>query len=714
MDGMASEWSESVFSPFAGSADAAAAYQEAVHLPITDRVRQPHTAPAGVPQPRAPQDSADEQTAGPEADEWDRAYARLEDYAQRYGHSRVPAGYRDDDRFLLGRWVSLQRQQYQAGDLPRDRAGLLAELPGWSWAASDDAGEHAALLEELPAPAGILIPEAWEDGFAHVEAYARAHGSSAVPADYRDPSGFPLYQWVRHERQLESWGEVDDDHRRRLEALPGWAWDPFADLWETGFAHLQRYAEREGTSMVTVHYRDEDGYRLGSWVSCQRKLQRDGTLSLPRRRRLEQLPGWTATPKDDAWDEGLGRLQAYVRRESHSRVPSDYREDDGFRLGAWVASQRTLQRQGTLAPDRRRRLEAVPTWSADFIKHTFAEGLAYLQAYAEREGHSRVPLAYRAEDGYGVGWFVSWQRRGYQHQTLPPERIEALEQLPGWTWDARDEWDEGFAHLRAFAEREGHCQVPSAFEAADGHRLGQWCAIQRLTYRQGNLAADRAGLLAAVPGWSWGRGKQDAWEEGFAHLQAFLAREGQARIPQTHREPDGYALGRWVSKQRYHHRRGKVPADRASRIEALPGWTWEPRADGWDEGFARLQAYTEREGHSDAGIGYIDATGFRLGQWVASQRRGYERGTLARERAQRLSGVPGWAWHESWERSFARLQAYSEREGHCQVPVTYRDRGQTPLGRWVHAQQMQHRDGILARDRARRLETVPGWTWQPR
>jgi hypothetical protein len=53
----------------------------------------------------------------------------------------------------------------------------------------------------------------------------------------------------------------------------------------------------------------------------------------------------------------------------------------------------------------------------------------------------------------------------------------------------------------------------------------------------------------------------------------FVNREGHTRVPQRFIE-SGYRLGQWVNIQRTVHAKGKLSPDRATRLEALPGWVW--------------------------------------------------------------------------------------------------------------------------------------------
>ena len=145
--------------------------------------------------------------------------------------------------------------------------------------------------------------------------------------------------------------------------------------------------------------------------------------------------------------------------------------------------------------------------------------------------------------------------------------------------------------------------------------------------------------LEALPGWSWDA-VADRWEEGFQYLSAFVRQEGHARVPDKHHE-NGFRLGQWVRIQRSVHKQGKLSPERIERLEALPGWTWDPRSDRWEEGFLHLAAFVEREGHArvprDHGKG-----GFRLGQWGHKKPASIQRAREACFATGDSTGSPPW------------------------------------------------------------------------
>ncbi|MGH9335947.1 MAG: helicase associated domain-containing protein [Vicinamibacteria bacterium] len=199
----------------------------------------------------------------------------------------------------------------------------------------------------------------------------------------------------------------------------------------------------------------------------------------------------------------------------------------------------------------------------------------------------------------------------------------------------------------------------------------------------------------------------------FNLLNKFVRREKHARAPYGHREGN-FALGAWVGRQRLAFRRGQISAEQVRLFEALPGWTWSPRSDGFRKGLSALKTFVRREGHAAVPYAHRE-DGFKLGSWVRSRRSEYSRGRLDAERIQLLEVVSGWSWSrkDPFFVNLERLYRFVEREGHARVPSKHRENG-FYLGRWVEHLRRAQADSRLPRDRARLLERLPEWAWRPK
>ncbi|WP_263998778.1 DEAD/DEAH box helicase [Mycobacterium yunnanensis] len=551
------------------------------------------------------------------SEQWEEGFRQLLRYVEREGNALVPTSLVTSSGYRLGWWVTWQRQLHGDLELEADRERRLSALPGWTW---DTRATQ------------------WEEGFTNLVEYVNQYGDARVAVTYNF-DGFQLGSWVKVQRREFAKGSLAPDRQTRLEELPGWTWDPFTDQWEDGFKQVANYVASNGDARVPRSH-TADGFNLGAWVKKQRGAFGRGLLDADRRRRLEALPGWTWDPFSDQWEEGFRRLSNYVEQRGNARVPKSC-IIDGFNLGSWVHVQRQKHSRGNLDAKRQRRLEALSGWKWEALSDKWEDGFRHMLAYVIQYGHARVPRWTETEDGYRLGAWVNTQRNSYKAGTLTVDRQERLLKLPGWTFDSRaGQWDDAYQRLLEYAEETGSADIPRSTKVG-GFQLGAWVGNQRVAHTKGALAKEREDLLTALPGWTW-NSREGQWDQYYSLLLRYVKTQGNPRVPSSF-EMDGRKLGIWVVGQRAKFKLRALDPQRVQRLNEIPGWSWDPFADQWNQGYSILVDYVRYNGDARVPRSYV-VDGFALGGWVQKQRSIFNRGGGDPERRRRLDELPGWSW----------------------------------------------------------------------
>ena len=136
------------------------------------------------------------------AEDWEEGFAKLVQYMEIEGDTRVSLRYQTDDGYNLGRWASVQRNTKDS--MSQDRRKWLEKLSGWTW---------------------DLIAADWEEGYAKLTQYVEAEGHAGVTQRYKTDDGYKLGTWVSEQRQKKKKNKLSQDRQDRLEGLKGWVWE---------------------------------------------------------------------------------------------------------------------------------------------------------------------------------------------------------------------------------------------------------------------------------------------------------------------------------------------------------------------------------------------------------------------------------------------------------------------------------------------------------
>lgn len=406
-----------------------------------------------------------------------------------------------------------------------------------------------------------------------------------------------------------------------------------------------------------------------------------------------------------SWNFWFSLLEAYVAKEGDSLVPASHKTTGGLRLGNWVSTQRINKEH--LPSDRIDRLESLKGWSWDPLTAAWEDAYSHLKIYCKDKENCLVPADYKTKDGFQLGSWVSNQR--IRVDAVAPDRRARLESLAGWSWDPfATAWEEAYSHLKAFCKTEGHCSVPQSYVTTGGFRLGWWVTKQR--EKVDKMTYERRHRLESLDGWTWDP-RTSLWEEGYGHLEAYCKAEGNSSVPDKYKTKDGFQLGSWVRTQRV--KQDTIANGRRDRLERVKGWSWDPYDDAWEQAYARLESYCKAEGDCLVPRGHKTKDGFKLGSWVSTQRA--RKDTITVERRHRLENLSGWGWDAvvaGWEQAFAQLESYCKAEGDCLVPRSHRTGDGFKLGHWVN--NVRADKDNLPLERRHRLDSLKGWSWDPR
>lgn len=193
----------------------------------------------------------------------------------------------------------------------------------------------------------------WQVGYDHLREYVEEANTAYVKYRYVCSDNFPLGHWVRMQRDRYDEGKLEQERIDKLNEL-GMIWNcnrslTISNAWMKAYDMAKRYFDENGNLAIPTQYVTADGYKLGRWLFKQRQLACSGNRGFIDSGKCALLneidKHWYSREANSvnckAWSDGFMHAKAYAEEYGNLHVPFRYVCEDGYRLGTWIAQQRS-------------------------------------------------------------------------------------------------------------------------------------------------------------------------------------------------------------------------------------------------------------------------------------------------------------------------------------------------------------------------------------
>ncbi len=327
-----------------------------------------------------------------------------------------------------------------------------------------------------------------------------------------------------------------------------------------------------------------------------------------------------------SWEHYFSEASIYYAEHGDLNIPKRYKTPAGLSLGEWLTTQRKVragQRAGNLTEQQINRLDSIGMDWENRNDLAWKRGLKNAQKFREQFGNLQVPAKYKMENGYLLGSWIVNARQNRMLGRLSEEQIAQLDVL-GMTWDVFDiRWEQGYALAATYAQEHGNLDVPRNYKTTDGKMLGHWLQSQEQAYEQKKLSADQIARLERI-GMYWGNRNDRQWNEVYQTAKRYFETQGNLNVPVAYVSPEGYALGKWVRRQRYAYQNPEksnsiLSPERVALLDAI-GMQWD-KPNPWQHRCELAQKYKQEHGNLEIPAKYKTADGIWLGKWLYEQKK---------------------------------------------------------------------------------------------
>ena len=420
-----------------------------------------------------------------------------------------------------------------------------------------------------------------------------------------------------------------------------------------------------------------------------------------------------------SWELMYSHAVDYYKQHGNLDIVFNYKTADGYSLGAWIQTQRSIRAGtmlGKLDEERIQKLDAIGMHWGPAYDYRWERNYQACVQYKEKNGNLNIPTQYITEDGIALGSWISrlrcYHRDKKYNSYYTRERDKRMDEL-GMLWDIKsDIWEQSYTEAEAFFREHGDLNVPKGY-IQNGVKLYGWLAEQR-QIRRGNrkgqsLTADQIQRLDLIQ-MQWKSGVEASWEKGLAEAKQYYTQHGDLDVPRSYVSPSGYKLWGWLCRCRAKYQSGKMPTAQIAELEKL-NIIWSHKND-WDDCFGYLKEYHDLHGNLFMPKDYV-VDGVWLYKWLNEQKQillGKRAGkTLSPEQKKKLSSI-GFSTEctndQRWAEQYEAVKKYFDAHGNIQMPANYTDESGRKLYKWLSNQRASNKVGKLAPERRSLLQKI--------
>lgn len=401
--------------------------------------------------------------------------------------------------------------------------------------------------------------EKWLFMFNLVSKFKSHYGDLKIPVNFRtldgftyNKNGYNIYSWLRKQKssnlsknQIDLLKGIGYDLKKKKSTYKSLSWNEWYQLALKYYEHNKHLEIDYNFKTLDGITYNKKGYNLHAWIERQRLLFKNGKLSKDKKELLDKLKmRWDNLKQLPSWNEMYELAKKYYEHYKNLEVDRNFKtldgityDENGYNLGAWIATQRYYYNLGKLLPERKKLLDKLefrfdklqkkkekPKKEITHLELSWKEHYKLLENFYNHYKHTNVPYLFRTNDGINydekgflLGRWLKKQKYKYRDGLLETKYIKLLQKL---NVDLKihskdDVWYEKFELTKKYYEEYGNLNFSVSFKTKNGVdydefgvHLGEWLGFQRNQYRKGVLEPERYYLLSNI-GMVWNILKED-------------------------------------------------------------------------------------------------------------------------------------------------------------------------------------------------------------